>query len=228
MTRHNNRFTTHAKKPNAPTTAVILAASAGRRMIGYGLRNLLKYQNGLVIDYQINSIRTVYPDCEILIVGGFQHKILHDYISCRNKVTVLYNPDYKDSMSTLSLYIALLTRNDHNIIFMNGDIICSPSAIPNNDTTSLTVDTRGKIKPHEIGVNVYNDNILNLSFDLKTKWGQVGLITADNMGDFRDCCSKYDRPLFACLNDFCQKHTVRSHEHPKSTLFEIDSIKDMP
>lgn len=197
-------------------------------MIGHGLRNLLRYQNGLVIDYQINSIRTVYPDCHIVVVGGFQHTILYDYIGHRDNVTMLYNPDYKESMNTLSLYMGLLACSPGNALFMNGDIVCSPSAIPDMGVDALTVDTRGKIKQHEVGVNVYNDTVLNLSFDLRAKWGQVGFVTANHLNDFIRACSKYDRPLFACLNTFCQQYTVAAHEHHKSTLFEIDSIKDMP
>lgn len=228
MTRPNNRFTTSAKRPTTPTTAVILAATAGRRMIGHGLRNLLRYQNNLVIDYQINSIRTAYPNCEIVVVGGFQHKILHNYIGGRDKVTVLYNPDYKDSMNTLSLYMALLTIHEQNVLFMNGDIVCSPTAFPDSTCDQFTVDTRDKIKAHEVGVSVLNNEVINLSFSLHPKWGQIGLITASHLDDLRDACSRYENPLFACLNTYCQSHTVKAHEHPKSTLFEIDSIKDLP
>ena len=70
--------------------------------------------------------------------------------------------------------------------------------------------------------------VLNLAFGLQTKWGQIGYVQSDHLAQLRAACSKYNKPLFACLNSFCGMVNVGCHENAKSVLFEIDSIKDLP
>lgn len=144
MEKSRSRFTTNSKRDSSEITAIILTATAGRRMRGRGNRSLLPYQNGTILDYQINSIRSRFPDSRIVVVGGFEAEKVVEHLRRHHKTDFVFNSQYENSMSTLSLYSGLLAAKGGHVLFAHGDLIFSQSAIPDSIGNYLVRDTRGR------------------------------------------------------------------------------------
>lgn len=103
--------------------AIILAAGIGKRLGGKQAKCLLKLGEHRLIDYQLNSLSALGIK-DIVIVLGYQKEIVEEYISKYSNLefTIIHNPDYADTNTAYSLYLARGEMTD-TFIYLNGDVL---------------------------------------------------------------------------------------------------------
>ena len=69
---------------------VIISSLPDKSMKSIGNKALIDFHGVSLIEHQINNIRTIYKKAKIIIVGGFEHKKLHDKIKAKKNISYVY------------------------------------------------------------------------------------------------------------------------------------------
>ena len=140
--------------------AIVLAAGAGTRLgpLTNGRpKCLVPMGKQLIVDYQIQSLRSVGIDDIVLVVGHEADRI-RDY--CGDSVRLVENPNYARTNSIYSLYLARHELSDDTFLF-NCDILFHPevlrrllaASMPN----AIAVDAGVALRAGEMNVQFRQD-----------------------------------------------------------------------
>lgn len=229
-----SRFTRKIKnKTQLPLQVVILAAGAGARTKSYEPRCLLKYNNKIILDSQIETIKNRFTKAEISVVGGVEgYKIIK---KLDKDMRFIENQIHDDSNSGESLKLAINNSIIDNILFLHGDLVFS-SEIFNKidmDKSCLLIDNSGKIEEKEVGVTVVNGKATVLSYNLPTKWCQIAYLNQNETNILRKLLIRTDfntRHLltFEIINKMIEfGASFDCIDIEDNFIKEIDSLKDI-
>ena len=227
--RNQNRFTTQVKKVRNRNTFVILAAGAGRRMACYGPKCLLEYKNETILDNQIKVIRLFDLNADIIVVTGFcANKVVN---KMDHRVRLVENVRYEETNSIESIRLAINASIPSNLYLIHGDMIFSQASFcPDKSSPWIFVDDASRIGKGEVGVVVNKDNVSNLSYGLKEKWGQISYIPFEFFDLAKTVASQMNKnsSTFEFLNKMIKRGVkFKPYRNNKCVIKEIDSIRDL-
>jgi len=102
--------------------AIILAAGSGRRLRIHKPKGMLNIGGKPLIQHSINNLKRAGIN-EILIVTGFKSDIYENYFMFDENVNLIHNPEYGNSGSLYSLYLALKHSSNSDVVILDSDII---------------------------------------------------------------------------------------------------------
>ncbi len=235
MALASRNITTAKRKyrPNSCSMSVIIpAAGMGYRMKSYGAKGLINiYDDVCLIERQIQLVWSVYPDCEIIVVIGFEsHKVrkrLADY-----PVRFVYNPIHKDTNVLCSLGMGIQATISEEVLIIYGDLIFNEQAIRNlRGSSKAVIESDGLMKKEEVGVATNDGKITNFAFGLDTKWAQIIYLTEKELKIFKDVSTKEQNSQwygYEGLNEIINSGGEIDFVSPKDLkIFEIDLPKDL-
>lgn len=226
----SNRFTTEIKRVNEGLTVIILAAGMGRRMKQYGPKSLLKYQGKTILEWQIETINSIYKNTDIILCSGFKanrlEKVTPDY------VRLVENSNYESTNTIESLRLALNVSKPSNLLVLHGDLLFNSAAIsfPSMKESIICIEKSGGIDSDEIGCVIQDNHITNLDFGLKDIWGQINFIHRSGYDDLKYICRscKKNLSLYEVMNRMINKgHSFKAHQNKDMKILEIDNAKDL-
>ena len=130
MRKHNQRFITSPTERNRKNielvTIVLLSEKAGYRMKSYGPTPLLNVGGRLLIDLQIDAIKSVFRNFELIICCGFDSEKIIKHI--RNKyhrenIRVVENQLHQHSNCCESMRLSLNNTSNSRVLVCNGNLI---------------------------------------------------------------------------------------------------------
>lgn len=148
---------------------IILGDKFQKRMKSKGCPGLIAIKNKPIIYHQYNRIKDVFPNANIIYIGGFEYKRLLSYLEKNNKIyqdiIVINNNNYDIYNYAYSLSLANAHLNDDCLLFF-GEYI--PSKILCQKIKNFTeshVFINKTIKSN-VGCIIHEDHIENLAYDL--------------------------------------------------------------
>lgn len=229
-----SRFTRKIKgKSQLPIQFIILAAGIGSRTKSYEPRCLLKYNQKIILENQIETIQSKFNKAEISIVCGFDAQKIIKRVNKRARI--VENQNYENSNSGESLRLAINNSFLDNVIFMHGDLIVSEQLFEHIDLNQscLLIDTNGKFDEKEVGVTVVNQVATVLSYNLPIKWCQIAYLAEKEMNILRKLLLRNDinykfMLTFEIINKIIELGgSFACIDIEKSFIKEIDSLKDI-
>lgn len=229
-----SRFTRKIKnKTQLPLQVIILAAGAGSRTKSYEPRCLLKYNNKVILDSQVEIIRNRFTKSEITVVGGIEgYKIVK---RLEKNMRFVENQIHEDSNSGESLKLGVNNSILDNILFLHGDLVFSENILNriDMDKSCLLIDNSGKIEEKEVGVTVVDGKATVLSYNLPTKWCQIAYLSQNETNILRKLLVRTDfntRHLltFEIINKMIEfGASFDCIDIEDGFIKEIDSLKDI-
>ncbi len=229
-----SRFTRKIKnKTQLPLQVIILAAGAGSRTKSYEPRCLLKYNNKVILDSQVEIIKNRFTKSEITVVGGIEgYKIVK---RLEKDMRFVENQIHEDSNSGESLKLGINNSILDNILFLHGDLVFSESILNkiDMDKSCLLIDNSGKIEEKEVGVTVVDGRATVLSYNLPTKWCQIAYLSQNETNILRKLLVRTDfntRYLltFEIINKMIEfGASFDCIDIEDGFIKEIDSLKDI-
>lgn len=229
-----SRFTRKIKnKTQLPLQVIILAAGAGSRTKSYEPRCLLKYNNKVILDSQVEIIKNRFTKSEITVVGGIEgYKIVK---RLEKDMRFVENQIHEDSNSGESLKLGINNSILDNILFLHGDLVFSESILNkiDMDKSCLLIDNSGKIEEKEVGVTVVDGKATVLSYNLPTKWCQIAYLSQNETNILRKLLVRTDfntRYLltFEIINKMIEfGASFDCIDIEDGFIKEIDSLKDI-
>jgi choline kinase len=108
-----------------PTTAIILAAGSGSRLLPYTLHSpkcLMPIAGHPILRYQLAALRHCGIH-DIVVVAGYLADRVRDYVE--PSVTIVENPDYASTNSSYSLWLARAHMR-RGFLHLNSDLLFEP------------------------------------------------------------------------------------------------------
>lgn len=226
------RFTTTVRKPK-PTSATvfILAAGINYRMKSFGSISLMNINDQFLLDYQINVVRTVVPNAEIIVVVGFEaDKVMR---VCRDDVHYVENQLYETTNYLEELRLAFNNCiSINNVLIIHGDVVFNQQALDIISNESATiVDTRNQISDADIGVTVVNNKVCVFSYGLPTRWGHILYLTGKELDSFsRICKNRKQNKLFCweALNSILKRGgKIKAVENKDQLISKLSRSREL-
>lgn len=211
---------------------VIPAAGLGRRMKSYGPKALIELRRGqTILGRQIAILRSHFPSADVVVVVGFEaDRVLRtlppDVISVENELHSVTNV-------ARSLDLGLRACPARSVLIVYGDLVFTPEtfACMPEGRSAAWVDTAGRIRDQEVGVNVQDGEVTHFSYGLGPKWAQIALLTGKELALFRKAASAPGRRRyfgFEVFNDVIDRGgSLLAHEPEGMHLVEVDTSRDI-
>lgn len=206
---------------------IIPGAGLGQRMKSYGPKPLIEIKKNLtILDNQLNIINKSFPKKQIVLVGGFESKILFDK-SPRNLVKV-ENERFENTNVVRSLALGLRAAINKRVLIIYGDLIFNQEIFNaiKLDNSGIFLSTR--MKNEEVGCTLHNDFAQNFLPDIKNKWAQIVFLKGKELELFRDFC--FNKNNEVCFGFEALNHIINNRGKLKIIksveCADIDSSKD--
>lgn len=171
-------------------SVVILAAGMGYRVKSYGPKCLLEDDKGIpLLSLQINNIKAVYPESEIIVTVGFEaDKVLR---KIPPDVRIIENQLYKDTNTIEEVRLSLNSILSGSVLFIQDDIMFNPDTLKKitKSGSTIVVDTKDRIPRENVGVTIVNNKATIFSYGLQTKWCQIVYLKDHDLSAFKNICS---------------------------------------
>ena len=150
--------------------AIILAAGMGKRLLPLTKKkhkSLLILRNKPIIREQVDELKKCGVSNIAVVVGYKKEQIVNEL---KDSVKYYYNPDYKNTNSVVSLWLARDFMEGDDILVLNGDLLVDPSIleeiIGKKSEFCIVLDI-GKWNSDGYKVKVVEDQVVDMGMDLK-------------------------------------------------------------
>lgn len=222
------------KKQQELITVILLCDSPGYRMKSYGPLSLIEIQNTKLIDLQIQTIRSVFKNVEIIICVGFDAEKICKHIQSKYLATyirVVENQIFNTSNSCESLRLCLNNTLNKRILICDGNLVLNPHSLQSIDTNrSCALFENNPSENLEIGFNKDDSEIIqHFSYGAKYIWSEICFLHGkDVIESLRKILINYDsktRFMFEAINELIKmKHEIRAISNPNK-LIKVNNIK---
>ncbi len=215
-------------------TVIIPAAGIGKRMKSRGPKGLFEVYRGMsVLELQIRTILKVYPNADIIIVGGFQCDKIRKELWGIFPVRIVCNNDYETTNVMHSIRIGMSAMLTGSLLIIHGDLVFNEQTITGLvDKTSALLIAGTKLDKSKVGIGHQDGLVTNLSHALSCKWGQMAYMCGKELEMFTALTwnSKKSSQLFLyeALNYIIEHHGTFLAHYPKDAkIVEIDNYSDL-
>lgn len=225
------RHIIQAKKQtiNSPIDIIILSAGQGRRMKSFGSKSLFDVGGRTLIEHQIDTIRSLFTNAEIVIVLGYELDKIEKILP--SDIRIIENPGYESSTSAKSATLGIKACSKSDILIINGDLWFNNKSIDIvHGETAAFVDSKFQISKDKAGVVVSKDYITSFGYGMDTMWGQMVVLHSGDIEVFQKVCrdTKHAIIISEVFNAMISKGSeIKAVEPIKNKVVEIDTLKDL-
>lgn len=217
---------------NKKISVIIPTAGIGKKMKSFGTKALLDIgDKKSLIEYQIDIIKQILPNAEIIVVVGFEgNKVLN--ILPKN-IRGIENENFETTTIVRSISLGLRASVYNNILILPGDIFCDKSLLEGSPwNKSFVILDQEEIMPKEtVGVICNNSKVLNFAYTLPIKWTSISYFSGKESESLQELIHNkkyYNKCYFEILNDFLkQPNYLHGHKPKNIKLTKISTPKDL-
>jgi len=236
----NNRAARHiaaAKKAlddNGGLTIIIPAAGMGRRMKSHGPKALLLLNRGVpLLERQLKILWAEHPNADIIVTIGFQDFKIRKAVRGLYPARFVSNPYYESANIAYSLRLAMQVAITRHVLIVYGDLVFNNVTVRGitSGLSAMLVDTKERFKDEEVGVQIHDDVVTNLSYGLKHKWGQMVYLTGKELAIFEETIFNDETGNwfgYEVLNNVINRGGMfEAFEPPRMKIVEVDTVRDL-
>lgn len=212
-------------------SVIILAAGEGNRMTTFGARSLAPIGFSTLLDTQVRTIHSVFPNVEIILVTGFESDRVMN--NSPKGIIMVENPSYAETNIARSIGLGLRATTTEKVLLVHGDLYFNKQAInlPFDKESCIVENTSAYIKPEEIGFTMGKTYVEQMFYELHNKWAQIAYFTGTELERLRSITWKKENNhlfSFEVINNIIDKHgRIRVYSPENSMIaYDIDSTKD--
>jgi choline kinase len=223
-------------KTNDLVTIALIMSKPGQKMKSYGPVQLLNLNQHILLDIQIEAIKAVHKNFEILICCGFEASKIIKYVKNKYKnlnIRIVENQLFETTncCETLRLCLNNISANS-SLLVCSGDLLLYPELIKiQQDSPYIVVEKENrKISGLEIG-SITDDTgvVTNISFGLPNVWSEIFYLhSKDSIEHLRKIVSSNgfsNKLIFEALNEFGNSRFKFTQVINKYSTVKIDNMK---
>lgn len=215
---------------------IIPVAGVARRMKSYGPKSLINLGNSNLLTHQINCLREVFINPEIILVSGFEYDKIDKFIKrFLTDIKVVYNNNYYTTNVAYSVALGLKEAQHNDIIVVLGDLFFNANALHDINTwqyNTLLIDKSCNMDKREVGVATQYDKVVHMAYGLEEKWAQIMLLQKKASAFFQQLAQLAQNRkafTFQIVNQMIDKGVVFDYSYlsAASKVVDIDIPKDI-
>lgn len=218
----------------------IISAKPGHRMKSYGPPSLLSIgsKSRCLLDIQVDSIRSVHSNAEIIVCCGFESDKVSKYIKTKYKndnIRIVENQLFDETNCCETLRLCLNNVASDSLLVCNGELVLYPELLKIKEEVpyilSYKKDKKDKRKSTlEIGsVCDENNMVTNISFGLPDLWSEIFYLhsreTIETLRKIVSTETYKNRLVFEALNEFNRTKYNFHQILTKDTVVKINNLK---
>lgn len=222
-----------------PTTAIILAAGAGSRLLPHTLHSpkcLTPITGHPILRYQIAVLRRCGVH-DIVMVVGYLAESIRDYVD--PSVTLVENTDYESTNSSYSLWLARKHMR-HGFIHLNSDLLFEPALLrallASADENAVIIDRDVRPDSDMMKAQLDGPRIVQMGKELKTgaaaevvgpaKFGAPGAAALiERLGQL-NAAGDRNRWAYRVFGELASELSFTGVDNPGSFWAEVDTLAD--
>jgi len=215
----------HNRKNNKKTGFILLGAGKikANSYIGSPFLFFIEEVQQFLIDHQIQTITSIYPNAEIiLVVGHDAEKVINYVTEQHSNIKIVENFDSKNNSSLHSLRSVFnITSSDHNYFIIHADRAFNTRCIssPIKDRSYLYSHKIDKANEY-IGLSYDHKKLLNISYGLSNVWSEILFICEKDHQIFKKFINLIYQSKIYSLPELIQATS-------KHIEYYIDNSKDL-
>jgi len=200
-------------------------------MRSYGCKSLLPLSDGRsIIRRQIDTLRLVYKDPEIIVVVGFDSDRLIKTLP--EGIRIVENEKFEDTGVGRSIAMGLRATTSDKCLVIYGDLVFNKATFDHiPEHSSVLIDSYKRLPTTEVGVIIENHKVVHFDYGLPNKWCSIVFLCGKELVLFKNLGANADSRRMAgheILNKIIDRGgEFRSLEPKKMRLVEVDSSKDL-
>ncbi len=215
---------------NKKYSIIIVAAGSNHRIATEEPRSLLKISNSqTLIERQITIIDKIFPNKEIIVVGGYHADALFNKLP--RHIIKVENERYDETSVVRSIGIGLRACSSNLALIIYGDVFFNKRMISLPFRKHSCILSSQAMPAKEIGFNHQNNYLVSMFYDLPDKWAQIGFFKDAEFEMLRQISlDKQNEKMFTyqCINQIVDMGGVFKVEKPRNGIsMDIDTSYDL-
>lgn len=216
---------------NGNLSVVLLGGNIPYGMRSFGPYSLLKIGTKTILDYQIETIRNVFGDCEIMLVAGY----MADKVIKRrpDDIRIIENQLFENSNECEQIRLSLNSILNTNVLFITGNLLFNEATLKIIDAKKncLVYETNNQVPREEIGLAINENKVTSLSFAIdENKWCNVAYFTNKTIDRLRSIVSDKKNKkmfMFEIIDSMLEKYDFYAMTSNDVKIRIIDCPKDL-
>lgn len=216
---------------NEKETFILLAANKSKIRGQKNSISLMNLEFGeRVIDNQLNTIYSTYPNCEIFLATGFDSENVIRYVINKYKnVRIVENLDYKNTSSLHTLRTVINLTLSSGLHIIHADRLFNSRAItPKNKNKSFIYTHKMDKSNYQMGVCYQNKKLMNMSYGLPSVWSEILFISRKDYDEVKLAINEIESNGIYSIYEFINRTTDRIEyfvDDDKS--IEVEDLKEV-
>ena len=239
--RRNTKFITSPRERSSEDriddfiSVVLLSENCGYRMKSYGPIPLLKVGSKCLIDMQIEEIKSVFSDFEVILCSGFGSTKIAKYIRENYptlNIRIVENQLYEHSNSCESLRLCLNNTTNMKLLICNGELMINRDVLSMASLRSSFVVLEEEDNSNlEVGMTINEQGFTeNFCYGIDNIWSEILFLHSQDIVEaIRNIISDADyktKFIFEALNELSRsKHKLSVVSNDCAPLVKISNIK---
>lgn len=220
------------KVENDQITIIILAANISYGMRSYGPKSLLAInEKTTLLEYQIESIKQIFPKSDIVLVTGFKaDKIVK---KCPPGIRIVENQLFETSNESEQLRLAFNCTITNNVLIIKDSVIFNSETLQDvsKDGSCIIYDSKNNFEKDDVGVTIVDGYGTFFSYDIPTKWCHIVYLTGRDFKLIKGYCTNKENCklyTFELLNMLLHKiEKMKAIEPINMEIVKIDNSRDL-
>jgi CTP:phosphocholine cytidylyltransferase-like protein len=217
-------------------TIILLAENYGYRMKSYGPLSLISLDGKTLLEHQIEAIRSVFINSEIIICTGFETSKIYHFIQSNfpssYNIRIVENQIYYHSNCCEGLRLCMNNTMNNKILICGGGVMLTREYLKtlNLRKSSILTQKPRRENTFDIGVITNESRLETMSLAVRDNiWTELLYITGDPLvKSFYNVISKPElknKFLFEAINLWKGRRQLMISENSVEPIFKIDNIK---
>jgi len=226
---------TKKRRKGDKVTIAIMSAKPGYRMKSYGPPSLLHIGSHCLLDIQIEAIRAVHKNYEIVVCCGFGADKVSRYIRSTYKndnIRIVENQLFDETNCCETLRLCLNNISSDSLLVCNGELVLYPELVKIYDESPYILSHKKGKKKSTLEIGSVCDEtglVTNMSYGLPDLWSEIFYLhSRETIESLRKIVSSEpfkNKLIFEALNEFNKTRYNFRQVLTKDRVVKIDNIK---
>lgn len=208
---------------------LLLSAGSGWRIKSKEPRSLLEISGKTLIRRQKEQIDKYFPENKTCLISGYKAGKVKKECKAAG-VNHINNPEYATTNQLESLRIFFESNNVNQLLIIHGDLNFKINFDSYNFNESFVLyDKCNNFKNTEVGINIVNGVVNNLSYGLDTKWSQIFNVVGKELDLLKNICKLDKKYLltFELINEILKSGGCFNAYPHDGFIYEIDTLEEI-
>lgn len=154
------------------TTVILLGENHGHRMKSYGPISLIDISGKTLLKRQVESVKAVFKNYEIILCTGFDAKKITDYVKeslGNDNIRVVENQLHFNSNCCESARLCINNTNNGRLLICSGGVLLTPAYLSELDYYHSSIAVQQEQKKSNFSISAVKDRDILHSFCLGHK-----------------------------------------------------------